>query len=87
MAMGRIAEMGSNMRKKSLMKALLLMLATLVCLASCKDCTSFPPSDVPPDVTLTIDATSVTKGDAVHINGTARSLKQRRDAAAYVNGL
>ncbi len=61
-----------------------LALAASAMIVSCQDCTPFPPSDLPPEATLTVDKTSVNKGESVNVkvNGTAKSLKNLKDANA-----
>jgi hypothetical protein len=61
-----------------------LALAASAMIVSCQDCNPFPPSDLPPEATLTVDKTSVNKGESVNVkvNGTAKSLKNLKDANA-----
>ncbi len=51
-----------------------VLILFLVC---CQDCNPFHPSDLPPEATLTLDKTSVNKGDSVNakVGGIAKSLK------------
>lgn len=61
-----------------------LALAASSMIVSCQDCNPFPPSDLPPEATLTVDKTSVNKGESVNVkvNGTAKSFKNLRDVNA-----
>lgn len=61
-----------------------LALTASAMIASCQNCNLFPPSDLPPEANLTVDKTSVNKGESVNVkvNGTAKSLKNLKDVNA-----
>ena len=61
----------------------LVLIASLM-IVSCEHCNPFAPSDMPPEAVLTVYPTSVTQGTSVNVKlqGTARSVKNLKDATA-----